>query len=470
VEPTPVPPPAPAPTGPTPVVEPETFTVAPGPFAVVLELPAAFEPVDPVEIAWRPQALGGDVEVLEAAPPGPVEAGQVLVRLKAARQEDQVGLQRLDMEIATANLERLQVEDKRREQALALQAAATKREAARAAADLTRFLEVERALRLAEAEHGLQGQENGLQDSLEELAQLEKMYKADDLTEETEEIVLKRSQRELERTKKRLAFSKQRQSWFLDITLPRDQENLEHRALETRLEQERVDGTSGSVLTKARAEFRKAQQEAELQKQALARAEADLVALVLRAPKAGRIVPGTCVKGRWQGVDETARLLRPGQKVRAEQVLFTLFEPGDLRVRTALPEANLFQVREGATGTVSPAAAEDLSLPVTVRTLAVAGHEGKHDVVLSLDAGDPRLLPGLSGKLRLRTRERTDALTVPETAVTREGEKTTVHVWANGAAAPRCVKLGATTDGRTEVLEGLVAGERVLVKRPCDKS
>lgn len=476
-EPPPAPAPAPAPAAPeastpeTPkVVEPETVTLAPGPFAVMVELPATFEPVQAAEVAWRPQSMGGEVEVLEAAPPGPVEAGQVLVRLKAPRQEDHLALARLDVAIANANLLRLEEEDKRRDQVQEIQRAAVKREADRAAADLERFLKTDRPLRQAEAELNLEGARNALEDAKEELAQLEKMYKADELTEETEDIVLKRTQRELARSIKRLTFQEQRHAWILEITLPRDLENLEHRARETRLELERFEATAALSLAKVRQELKKAVQEVEFQRQGLARLEADAAALTLRAPKAGRAVPGVLNKGRWTGVDEAVKALRPGQKVRAEQVLMTVFEPGELRLRTSLPEAHLFQVKEGSSGTVSPTAADTLCLPVTVRWISPTALEGKHDTLLALDAGDPRLLPGLSGKLKLRTRERADALTVPEAAISREGEKAFVHVWAEGQAHPRPIKLGASADGQVEVLEGLAAGERVLSKAPCAKS
>ena len=60
---------------------------------------------------------------------------------------------------------------------------------------LSRFLEWEKAMRLQEADLRLQGSKDNLADQEEELAQLEKMYKSDDLTEETEEIVLKRQRR-----------------------------------------------------------------------------------------------------------------------------------------------------------------------------------------------------------------------------------------------------------------------------------
>ena len=173
------------------------------------------------------------------------------------------------------------------------------------------------------------------------------------------------------------------------------------------------------------------------------------------------------MRGRWQGVEETQRVLKPGEKVRPEQVLLTLFEPGDLRVRTQVGEAQLFQLAEGSKGTISPTAAEDLKLPVTLTSLSPAGVDGKHEALLSLDAGDPRLVPGLTGKLRLRAKERSGVITVPEAALAKEGDVTKVFVRAEGATQPRVVKVGATSEGRVEVTEGLEPGERVLIKAPA---
>lgn len=450
-----------------PTPPPETVTLAPGPFVVTVELAAAFEPSETVELQWKPETLGGEVEVVQAAAAGPVEAGQVLVELKAPRQSEQVALARLDVQIASAHVAKLQEEDRRREQALALQRAAAVRETERAEQDLQRFLEIERPLRLAEAQHHMKGAENGLQDAIEELAQLEKMYTADDLTEETEDIVLKRSQRELARSKERLAFQKQRHEWVNQYVLPRDQENLEHQAKASRQDLERLEATSALVARKAHLEITKAAQELELQKQNLARMEADLAALTLKAPRAGVVVPGALARGRWQGVEETARQLKPGEKVRAHQVLFTLFAPGDLRLRTQVAEAQAFQAKPGSKGTVAPTADEEARLPVTLTSIAPVPVEGKYEALFALDAPDARLVPGMSGKIRLRTRERADALTVPEAAVTKDGDKATVHVWVDGAAKPRAVKLGGTSEGKTEVCSGLEAGEQVLVKAPA---
>jgi hypothetical protein len=57
-----------------------------------------------------------------------------------------------------------------------------------------------------------------------------------------------------------------------------------------------------------------------------------------------------------------------------------------------------------------------------------------------------------------------DALAVPSAAVLRDGAKDAVLVVADGRVERRVVRLGAESEDRVEVLEGLVAGTRVVAR------
>jgi len=55
-------------------------------------------------------------------------------------------------------------------------------------------------------------------------------------------------------------------------------------------------------------------------------------------------------------------------------------------------------------------------------------------------------------------------LVVPQTAVLNSGDRQTVFVdRGNGFFEPREVRIGAQTDGRTEIVNGLKPGERIVV-------
>ena len=74
------------------------------------------------------------------------------------------------------------------------------------------------------------------------------------------------------------------------------------------------------------------------------------------------------------------------------------------------------------------------------------------------------VLPGLYVRVRLEQAQVSDAITLPQQAVTRtqQGDKVTI-VTAEGKLVPRSVKVGAARNNQWVVLDGLKAGEQVMV-------
>ncbi|WP_310563967.1 efflux RND transporter periplasmic adaptor subunit [Hydrogenophaga sp.] len=74
------------------------------------------------------------------------------------------------------------------------------------------------------------------------------------------------------------------------------------------------------------------------------------------------------------------------------------------------------------------------------------------------------LLPGLYVRVRLEQAVASDAITLPQQAVTRTAQGDTVSVvGADGKIEKRPVKIGGQQGGRWVVLDGLKAGEQVMV-------
>ena len=74
------------------------------------------------------------------------------------------------------------------------------------------------------------------------------------------------------------------------------------------------------------------------------------------------------------------------------------------------------------------------------------------------------MLPGLYVRVRLEQAQVANAISLPQQAVTRtqQGDKITV-VGADGKLSQRTVKVGAARNNQWIVLEGLKAGEQVMV-------
>ncbi|MEZ5700804.1 MAG: efflux RND transporter periplasmic adaptor subunit [Burkholderiaceae bacterium] len=87
-------------------------------------------------------------------------------------------------------------------------------------------------------------------------------------------------------------------------------------------------------------------------------------------------------------------------------------------------------------------------------------------VTLRAEVPNPNgiLLPGLYVRVRLEQAMAADAITLPQQAVTRSAQGDSVMVVdAEGKVSPRSVKVGGQQGGQWVVLDGLKAGEQVMV-------
>lgn len=96
-------------------------------------------------------------------------------------------------------------------------------------------------------------------------------------------------------------------------------------------------------------------------------------------------------------------------------------------------------------------------------------------VKVAITDADERLFPEMSGTVfflpdanngAADTNER--RVFCPTTAVQKDGDANFVWVLADDRVKRTAVKTGAATDGRTEILEGLTGGERVVLEPPPD--
>ena len=75
-----------------------------------------------------------------------------------------------------------------------------------------------------------------------------------------------------------------------------------------------------------------------------------------------------------------------------------------------------------------------------------------------------QLLPGLFVRVRLEQAQASNAITLPQQAVTRTAQGDTVMVvGTDGKVAPRTVKIGSAKGANWVVLDGLKTGEQVMV-------
>ena len=160
----------------------------------------------------------------------------------------------------------------------------------------------------------------------------------------------------------------------------------------------------------------------------------------------------------------TSLAVRPGMTVAAGQTLAEISGFSPIWLEAAVPEALAASARVG-----QPVSAALTAFPgerFGGRIIAILPSAADESRTITVRAQLPnpggRLKPGMFAQVSL-VPERREALLVPSEAVIRTGERTLVMIARErGGFRPAEVRIGREAKGRTEVLAGLVPGEKVV--------
>jgi membrane fusion protein (multidrug efflux system) len=186
----------------------------------------------------------------------------------------------------------------------------------------------------------------------------------------------------------------------------------------------------------------------------------------VNAPIGGRIGRALVTEGALVGQGE-ATPLAVIQQINPIYVNFTQSTTDLLRLRKAV-DSGRYQ-RAGGDGTSVRVVLEDGSVyaqpgKLLFSDLTVDPSSGQ--ITLRAEVPNPTglLLPGMYVRVRLEQAQAEDGIVVPQQAVTRgtQGDSVMV-VGGDGKVAPRPVRIGSAVDGQWVVLDGLKAGEQVMV-------
>jgi len=447
----------------------ETVAARKGNLTPVYELEATYEAIESAEVKLKLDAFQGELTVLKVAAAGElVKKGDLLFSLDKAPIEKQIAALENDLRVARATAEK-QAADLAigaTSDALALQQAQTSLKDAEAG--LKSFEEVDGKHMVAQVELNVKFMEDALHDQTEELAQLEKMYKSEELTNATSEIVVRRAKRNLDRTRTALEMGRSEAANVKNVKYPQMRQTYVH-AIE--VAKNGLDSVKAAqALSKVQREVEAAKSKtalAQLEEQA-AKLKHDLAAFEWRSTIDGRVFYGQFQHGTWATCEQVTPMLQPGEKAQAGQVLLTVCGPRT-RARADLAEADYFDVGPGLEASVAPAAAPEAKAEGTVQKKstmkgAAAAFELRIDFK---DFKEPPadLLPGMKGKATIKGKELKDVVLVPSTAVAAQAGKCTLNVSKDGKTAPREVTVGKSDGKMTQIKTGLEPGEKVAVSK-----
>lgn len=358
-----------------------------------------------------------DLTVLEAVAHGArVKKGDVLVKLDTEKLREQINDLEQDQPATALGLELAQFELDNLQQVTPLRLDAARRTHRNATEDLAYFEKIGRAQREKGATFSVKSAEQRLDGAREELKQLEKMYKADDLTEETEEIVLKRQKFAVESAEYSMDISKQAADLSLKTSIPREAENLKAGKRDQDLALALSEETLPRTLVKKRYDVEKLKRDQKKSEKRLADLKKDLETISnIRAPLDGVVYYGACEGGKWTTGAAVAKKLTPTSKLLQNEVFITVVNPDKLVLKATVQEADLGKVSTGMAGEASPVSAPDKKLPVTLDELGgVPLPAGGFEARLSVkpEAG-VRLVPGMNCKVSIGEGEKSKSTGKP---------------------------------------------------------
>jgi len=236
--------------------------------------------------------------------------------------------------------------------------------------------------------------------------------------------------------------------------LDRGDEEIAVKKAEARLENARlayaraVDLFSKELLSqedhdKLKVDFEVAEQE-------LAEARWELERNTFRAPFSGRV---------------TARKIQVGQHLRPGDELFQITDFDPLIARIHLPETDVLGLTEGREVRIALNADPQVRFSGRIRQISPVVDTATGTVKLTIEADDAPagVRPGSFVSVNIVRQTSTDSVLLPRQAVIRELQSSHVFVARDGIAEKREVTLGLEEGAWVEAVEGVEAGEQVVV-------
>jgi multidrug resistance efflux pump len=385
--------------------------------SATLDLTGTLIPAEATAIALWPERYREELLVLEVVPHGSfVNQGDVLIRFDTDKIDDQIRQEEFELEQAKQKLARSEDEGRIQQEASRDELTRAEREAEWAARRLQGYMEKEKGFQQESIRLNEQTQQNWIADQRDELEQLEKMYREDELVDATEEIVLKRSRRDLGASTARAALSHQQNEYTLSVPEAIKQQGLELDAAQKRAALERQQRSAALAQASredgvVRAIFDLAKQQANLDE-----LKRDRQLLAVRAPRGGLLLHGEPEAAPGAGILE--RGSRPG----LFKTIMTVADPDKLLVIVDVPEASLGSARSGTAAKITVAAAPRFETVGRLEVEALPASRGGDGQNLyrgkvAIDAREPRLRPGMRCKVSVAAEQPAVSAAPPGPAV-----------------------------------------------------
>ena len=240
---------------------------------------------------------------------------------------------------------------------------------------------------------------------------------------------------------------------------------------EAEAELERIKLRATARLVDNESDLRSSESRLTLEKEKLAKYEAQIAKGEIRAPVAGMVVYAQQDGGRWGNREPISE----GTSVRERQKIITIPVTAGMIAEVSLHESVLEMVREGMRCSISVDALSDRQYSGTVRFKSVLPDQQSwfanpnqrvYRTVVAIDGDNPEMRPGMTCSVEVLVQDIADTLYVPLQAVFMNRGQRVCFVREPGEVSIREVEVGLNNHKFVQVLGGLEEGETVLLSQP----
>ncbi|WKN42603.1 efflux RND transporter periplasmic adaptor subunit [Tunicatimonas pelagia] len=161
----------------------------------------------------------------------------------------------------------------------------------------------------------------------------------------------------------------------------------------------------------------------------------------------------------------TTKMFEKGTVVAPGMPLAHLTDINTLKLIVQVPEAELLRFKEGEEVTVKTDVHPTASYPGTITMVGAQGDEA-HNFPVHVRVSNSEEHPlraGMYGYLQFDLSGRDETLVIPREALIGSSRDASVYLVRDSTAYKHSIRLGQTTGGDLEVLEGLQEGDQVVV-------
>lgn len=447
----------------------KTLTVKKAPFKIEVGVSGALEAERMVPVLYLLEAWTG-LTVIDSVPHGSrVKAGDKLITFDMDGIDDAILQAESSQHLAELALQIAREDYAAIEASFPFEMEAVERTKQYADSDFKYFMEVELPSFITMAQMQHKSSEYSLMSSEEELKQLQKMYDADDVTEESEEIILKRAKFDAEQSRYFFEQSTKSTDREIAVQIPRREIAAKESARQAELTYRRGKISLPADLKKSKINLQMQEHNFKQGEIRLAKLRKDRETMNAGSPDDGVLYYGQCFNGRFNAQGAVAGRYPRGTPLMPGAIVMTIVKPGPLVVRSGIAEKDVRHVQAGLTGTAIPTAFSDFKAVANVTSVMdIPSADGTFETIITVDPKDRKLVAGMTCAITLTAYDKPDAITVPPSAVFSDNgvEYFVYRQGADGSHQKTAVTTGMRSDDKVEVTQGLLEGDTILLERP----